>query len=61
VTERTAADALVQLKAKGMELHVQTPEEEAKWRAVMQQPVIDAFLKSAPQDGAKILELLKAL
>ncbi|HEX6136483.1 MAG TPA: TRAP transporter substrate-binding protein DctP [Casimicrobiaceae bacterium] len=61
VTEQTAADALVQLKAKGMDIHVQTPEEEAKWRAAMQQPVIDAFLKSAPQDGARILGLLKAL
>jgi C4-dicarboxylate-binding protein DctP len=61
VTEQTAADALGQLKGKGMEIHVQTPDEQAKWRAAMQQPVIDAFLKSAPQDGAKVLELLKAL
>lgn len=61
VTEATAADALVQLKAKGMTIHMQTPEEEATWRAAMQQPVIDAFLKSAPQDGPKILELLKGL
>lgn len=61
VTEATAADALVQLKAKGMTIHVQTPEEQATWRAAMQKPVIDAFLKSAPQDGPKILELLKGL
>jgi C4-dicarboxylate-binding protein DctP len=61
ITEATAADALVQLKAKGMQIHVQTPEEQAAWRAAMQQPVVDAFLKSAPQDGPKILDLLKAL
>jgi TRAP-type C4-dicarboxylate transport system substrate-binding protein len=61
VTEATAADALVQLKAKGMTIHVQTPEEQATWRAAMQKPVIDAFLKSAPEDGPKILELLKGL
>ena len=61
VTEQTAADALVQLKAKGMQIHVQTPEEEEAWRAVMQKPVIDAFVKSAPQDGAKILDMIKAL
>jgi TRAP-type C4-dicarboxylate transport system substrate-binding protein len=61
VTEATAADALVQLKAKGMTIHVQTPEEEATWRTAMQKPVIDAFLKSAPQDGQKILDLIKGL
>jgi C4-dicarboxylate-binding protein DctP len=61
VTEATAADALVQLKAKGMTIHVQTPQEQQTWKAAMQKPVIDAFLKSAPQDGPKILDLLKAL
>jgi len=61
VTEATAADALVQLKAKGMTIHVQTPEEESTWRTTMQKPVIDAFLKSAPQDGQKILDLIKGL
>ena len=61
VTEETAADALTQLKAKGMQIHVQTPAEQATWKAAMQQPVIDAFLKSAPQDGQKTLDLLKSL
>ena len=61
VTEATAADALVQLKEKGMTIHVQTPQEQEAWKAAMQKPVLDAFLKSAPQDGPKILELLKAL
>ena len=61
VTEATAADALVQLKDKGMTIHVQTPQEQQAWKAAMQKPVLDAFVKSAPQDGPKILELLKAL
>lgn len=61
VTEATAADALVQLKDKGMTIHVQTPQEQQAWKAAMQKPVLDAFLKSAPQDGPRILELLKAL
>lgn len=61
VTEETAADALVQLRNKGMTIHVQTPQEQETWKAAMQKPVIDAFVKSAPQDGPKILELLKAL
>jgi C4-dicarboxylate-binding protein DctP len=61
VTEATAADALVQLKDKGMTIHVQSPQEQQAWKAAMQKPVLDAFVKSAPQDGPKILELLKAL
>ena len=61
MTEETAADALTQLKAKGMQIHVQTPAEQATWKAAMQKPVIDAFLKSAPQDGQKTLDLLKGL
>ncbi len=59
VTEKTAADALVQLRDKGMTLHVQTPQESQVWRAKMEQPVIDAFLKTAPEGGAKIIELLR--
>jgi C4-dicarboxylate-binding protein DctP len=59
VTEATAAAALKDLQAKGMTVHVQTPAEQATWRALMEKPVVDAFLKSAPEGGAKILELLK--
>ena len=61
ITEATAADALKELKAKGMQIHVQTPQEEAAWKAVMEKPVVDAFLKSAPADGAKVLDLLHKL
>ncbi len=59
VTEATAAAALKDLQAKGMTIHVQTPAEQATWRALMEKPVVDAFLKSAPDGGAKILDLLK--
>jgi C4-dicarboxylate-binding protein DctP len=58
VTEATAAAALKDLGAKGMTMHVQSPQEQAAWRAAMQKPVIDAFLKTAPEGGAKIIELL---
>ena len=61
VTEATAAAALRDLQAKGMTIHVQTPAEQATWRAVMEKPVVDAFLKSAPEGGAKILDLLKKI
>ena len=61
VTEATAAAALKDLQTKGMTIHVQAPQEQQAWKAAMQKPVMDAFLKSAPTDGPKIIELLQKL
>ena len=61
VTEATASAALKELQAKGMVIHVQTPQEQATWRAAMEKPVVDAFLKTAPEGGPKIIELLGKL
>ncbi len=61
ITEKTAADALTQLKDKGMQLHLQSPQEVATWKAAMQKPVMDAFLKASGADGAKLVELLSKL
>jgi C4-dicarboxylate-binding protein DctP len=61
VTEETAAAATGELRAKGMTIHEQTPAEAAIWRAAMQQPVIDAFLRIAPEGGPRILELLRTI
>jgi len=61
VTEASAAAALADLQGKGMVVHVQSPQEQATWRAAMEKPVRDAFLKSAPEGGAKIIELLQKL
>ncbi len=61
VTEETANAAIGQLREKGMEIHMLPPAEIEAWKAKMQQPVIDAFLKITPDGGAKILELLKKL
>lgn len=59
VTEATAAAALKDLQAKGgMTLHVQSKAEQEAWRKVMEPAVREAFLKSAPEGGARILELL---
>ena len=44
-----------------MTMHVQSPQEQATWRAAMEKPVVDAFLKSAPEGGPKIIELLKKI
>ncbi len=61
VTERTAAEALVELRARGMTLHEQTAAEAATWRAAMQPPVVEAFLRQAPESGRRVLDLLAAL
>jgi TRAP-type C4-dicarboxylate transport system substrate-binding protein len=61
ITEETAGAAVGQLREKGMQITVLPPAEVEAWKAKMQQPVIDAFLKIAPEGGAKILELLKKL
>jgi C4-dicarboxylate-binding protein DctP len=61
VTEATAAAALTDLQAKGMTIHLQSAQEQATWRAAMEKPVLDAFLKSAPEGGAKIVDLLKKI
>jgi TRAP-type C4-dicarboxylate transport system substrate-binding protein len=61
VTERTAAEAVGQLREKGMQLHIQTDAEAAQWRAAMQRPVIEAFLRAAPEGGQRIIDLLNAI
>jgi C4-dicarboxylate-binding protein DctP len=61
VTEDTAAAAVGELRARGMTIHEQTSAETATWRAAMQQPVVDAFLRMAPDGGNRILELLRGI
>ena len=58
VTEATADAAIRDLQTKGMTIHLQTPTEQAAWKAVMEPAVREAFLKSAPEGGPKIIELL---
>jgi TRAP-type C4-dicarboxylate transport system substrate-binding protein len=60
LTEETAGKAVPQLREKGMTIHEQTAAERAAWTAAMQKPVIDAFVKAAP-DGAKLIELMQKL
>ena len=61
VTEASADAAIRDLQGKGMTIHLQTPQEQAAWRAVMEKPVRDAFLQTAPEGGPKIIELLGRL
>jgi C4-dicarboxylate-binding protein DctP len=61
VTERTAAEAMAELRARGMTLHEQTAAEADAWRATMRPPVVEAFLRQAPEGGRRVLDLLQAL
>ena len=61
VTVRTADAAVGELREKGMTVHEQTPEQVAQWRDAMQKPVMDAFLRQAPEGGARVIELLRAV
>lgn len=61
VTEKTAEDAIVELRNKGMQIHVQTPAESKAWAAAMQKPVMDGFLKASPEDGAKLIDAINKL
>jgi TRAP-type C4-dicarboxylate transport system substrate-binding protein len=60
LTEETAEAAIQQLRDEGMALHIQSPEEAEAFRAVMQQPVMDAFLESTP-DAARLIEAVEKL
>jgi TRAP-type C4-dicarboxylate transport system substrate-binding protein len=61
VTEATAAAALGTLRERGMAIHEQTGAEAASWKAAMQPPVIEAFLRAAPEGGQRAMDLLAKL
>ncbi|EFH13194.1 bacterial extracellular solute-binding protein, family 7 [Pseudoroseomonas cervicalis ATCC 49957] len=61
LTEDLAARALTELKERGMTVHEQTAAERESWSAAMQKPVVDAFLRLAPENGARAIEALRAL
>lgn len=60
-TERTAAEALAELRVRGMEVHEQTAAEAEAWRAAIRPPVVEAFLRQSPDGGQRVLGLLGAL
>ncbi len=61
ITEKTAEDAIRDLKAKGMELIVHTPEQAEVWKKAMQPPVMKAFVDGTGEDGKKLIELMNKL
>lgn len=61
ITEKTAEDAIKQLREKGMQLIVHTPEQAEVWKKAMQPPVQESFLKATGDDGKKLIELMNKL
>lgn len=61
ITEATAADAVKQLREKGMELIIHTPAQAEVWKKAMQPPVIEAFIQSTGAEGKKLIELMNKL
>lgn len=57
-TEESAAAAPDQLREKGMEVHIHTPEEIAAIRAVMEPAFSEAFAEQAGDSGKELLALI---
>ena len=57
ITEARAAASIDVLRARGMDLHVQTDAEQDAWRAAMQGPAIESFERAVP-GGEAFLALL---
>jgi C4-dicarboxylate-binding protein DctP len=47
--------------SKKMTIHIQTPEEEAAWRAVMVQPALDYYKSKTGKDGEELITLIEKL
>ncbi|WP_084536714.1 TRAP transporter substrate-binding protein DctP [Azospirillum halopraeferens] len=60
ITEKSADEAIAELKAKGMQVHVHTEDEARAFREAMQAPVIEAFRK-ASSDAGTIIDLVDKL
>lgn len=58
--EVVLATAPTDLEAKGVKVHVSTPEEDAAMQAIMR-PAFDAAFQSDDPDSAKLLEMINAL
>lgn len=49
--------SIAELKKK-MTIHMQTQQEEQAWKAVMEKPVFDYFLKTTGKEGAELVDLI---
>ena len=52
--------AVAELKKK-MNIHIQTEQEEQAWKALMEKPVLDYFLKTTGKEGAELVDLMSGM
>lgn len=60
-SEEASAVAPDQLAEKGMKVHVQTPEEQAEWQAIMAPAFDKSFGDATGADGVKLLGLVNEI
>ena len=56
LAEQADVNAIAKLRADGMHLHIQTPEEQKRWKAALAEPLTRLFLRQVP-DGQQLLDL----
>lgn len=60
-SEEASATAPQQLADNGMNVHFQTPEEAAAWKALMVPAYDKAFGEATGEDGVKLIELINQI
>ena len=60
VSQQEIQKAIDELSKK-MTIHIQTPEEEAAWRAVMVQPALDYYKTKTGKEGEELITLIEQL
>ena len=56
-----ARDEAIEKLGEKMSIHIQTPEEAAAWRALMEKPVLDYFLKKTGDQGKQLVDIVRNL
>ena len=60
-SEEASAAAPDKLREKGMNVHIQTPEEQAEWQAIMGPAFDKSFGDATGDDGVKLIDLVNGI
>lgn len=60
-SEEASASAPDQLVENGMNVHIQTPEEQTEWQAIMGPAFDKSFGDATGEDGVRLLELVNGI
>jgi len=59
-SEKAREEAVTELQKK-MTIHLQTPQEEAAWKALMQKSVLDYFLEKTGDEGKRFIDYIQKI